>query len=157
MKKLTLKALSLIFSGISLPLGFACRQEGQKTNESFSKEDTIQVIQTALDDPALDSIFRLAYPGKAMKLVSNKIIKPDYEIIYKGRQVLIVDYDSTLYNPTSFPTPPKFYGSVTFFKKVSNKEIIIYLLFRSISQTVDFIMVESDGRWKVKSRSFGKI
>ncbi|WP_128546470.1 hypothetical protein [Larkinella soli] len=135
----------------------SCQKKSRHNEDAFSRSDTIAVMQTALEDPQLDSIFHLAYSGKKMKLVSNEYLKSDYILFYKGTQVQIVDYDSTLHNPTFYPTPGRFYGEIAIFRRLPNGEVKIVLIFRGSGTAADFIGTKKNDRWQITKRIFGKI
>ncbi|GAB3899601.1 hypothetical protein GCM10028803_21010 [Larkinella knui] len=109
-----------------------------------------------MEDPQLDSIFHLAFPGQNLKLVSNEIVKPTYKIMVQGKSIPVVDYDSTT-NEIRFFYPGRFFGSVMMFKKHKEQEVDLYLLFRGAGLTADFKIIKTDDQWQVINRVFGKV
>ncbi|WP_421830340.1 hypothetical protein [Larkinella sp.] len=124
---------------------------------NLSKKDTIAVIETALADSTLNSIFLESFSGKNLKIVSNEFVLPDYKIAFKGKQIPIVSYDSTLHNPTFYPIPARFYGEVFQFKLLPDQQVAIYLLFRGTGLTADYTVRKSNGKWQITKRVLGKI
>ncbi|GAB3899608.1 hypothetical protein GCM10028803_21030 [Larkinella knui] len=123
----------------------------------LSQKDTIAIIETALADHELNSILYGSFPGKNMKIVSNEFVKPGYKITFNGKHVPIVNYDSTLHNPTFYPIPARFFGEVFYFKTQSDQQINIYLLYRGTGLTTDFSIKKINNKWQVTKRIFGKI
>ena len=135
----------------------SCQEKARTDVTGLSQKDTIAVIETALSDKTLNSIFLESFPGKNLKIVSNEFVLPDYEIDFKGKHVPIVSYDSTLHNPTSYPILSRFFGEVFYFKAQSDQQVAIYLLFRGTGQTADYTVRKLDGKWQITKRVFGKI
>ncbi|GAB3899613.1 hypothetical protein GCM10028803_21040 [Larkinella knui] len=123
---------------------------------NFSRNDTISVIQTALEDAKLDSIFKMAFPGKELKLVRNNYVKSDYKVIYRGKQTLIVNYDSSYYYPSNDPKAARFFGVVNLFKRISKDQAKVVLLFHGIGVVADFHVDRVDEKWQISKRVLGR-
>jgi hypothetical protein len=134
----------------------SCQEKARTVEMNLSKKDTIAIIETALADSTLNSIFLESFPGKNLKIVSNEFVLPDYEIAFKGKHIPIVSYDSTLHNQTSYPVPARFFGEVFYFKTQPDQQVTICLLFRGTGQTADFNIKKLNNKWQVTKRVFGK-
>lgn len=145
---------SVLFSFVFFCL--SCQKKTRTDQTNLSQKDTIAIIETALSDQKLDSLIYRFFPGKTPKLISNEYVKPHYKIVFKGKYVPIVSYDSTLHNPTFYPIPVRFFGEVFHFKKVSDQQVSIYLLFRGTGLTADFTIKKFNNKWQVTKRIYGK-
>ena len=131
--------------------------KAHNNESSFSRTDTISVIKTALEDTKLDSIFKMAFPGKELKLVRNQYVKADYKVIYQGKQTLIVNYDSSYYYPSNDPKSARFFGVVNLFKSISKDQAKVVLVFYGVGVVADFLVVRVDEKWQVSKRVLGRI
>ncbi len=129
----------------------SCQEKARTKEMNLSRNDTLAIIETALADSTLNSIFLESFPGKNLKIVSNEFVKPDYEIDFKDKPIPIVSYDSTLYNPA------RFFGEVFQFKVLPDQQVAIYLLFRGTGLTADYTVRKSNGKWQITKRVLGKI
>ncbi|RRB02806.1 hypothetical protein [Larkinella rosea] len=136
----------------------SCHQKNGEFNTGFfAKEDTIAIIQTALEDVKLDSIFQLAFPGRKLKLVRNDIVKSDYDIMFRGQHTLIVSYDSSYYYFSDDPKAARFFGVVNLFKRISTNQARVVLVFYGIGVTADFLVDRVDNKWIISKRIIGRI
>ncbi len=157
MKRLII-AISLFVIVHSFLLWFSsCQTRQKKQNLSFSRADTITIIKTALEDAKLDSIFQLAFLGKELKLVRNQYVKADYKVIYRGKQTLLVEYDSSYYHPSNDPKAARFFGVVNLFKSISKDQAKVVLVFHGIGVVADFVVDRVDEKWQVSKRVLGRI
>ncbi|WP_439417356.1 hypothetical protein [Larkinella sp. GY13] len=118
--------------------------KSHNNESSFSRTDTIASIQTALEDVKLGSIFKMSFPGKELKLVRNQYVKADYKVIYRGKQTLLIEYDSSYYHPSNDPKAARFFGVVNLFKSISKDQAKVVLVFHGIGIVADFLVDRVD-------------
>jgi hypothetical protein len=141
----------------SIIFWFSCQKKTPTDKAILSQKDTISIIRTALEDVKLDSIFKLAFPGKELKLVRNQYVKADYKVIYRGKQTLLVEYDSSYYHPSNDPKAARFFGVVNLFKSISKDQAKVVLVFHGIGVVADFLVDRVDEKWQVSKRVLGRI
>ena len=136
---------------------FSCQKKTPTDKAILSKKDTISIIQTALKDVKLDSIFQLAFLGIELKLVRNQYVKADYKVIYRGKQTQLVEYDSSYYHPSNDPKAARFFGVVNLFKSISKDQAKVVLVFHGVGVVADFLVDRVDEKWQVSKRVLGRI
>ncbi|WP_128546876.1 hypothetical protein [Larkinella soli] len=124
--------------------------------ENLSKSDTLELLQTMLNDKKLDSLLSFAFKGKPLKIVRNEIIQKDYRLIFNDIPVQFSNIDSTSEELFDW-TRPKFFTQVRYLKILKGEHAEISMSWKGIGLLSRYKFKKNyQGRWQITERHFGR-
>ncbi|AQG80648.1 hypothetical protein [Spirosoma montaniterrae] len=136
-------------------LGLRCTNRVDD-NQKFNVNDTTQLVQAVLNDDLLKAEIIRDFGEEPLKLVAGPVIKPDMQLTFANKfaQVVSLREDARQIHERY---PKKLYVSVPSVKLFGEDSATVRLLFHAGNATARFSMKNSNRKWIVVNREYGKL
>lgn len=131
-----------------------CNQH-QDADSPLSQNDTVAVLQTVLNDQNLVTDAALYLPELSLKLIQNKVVKPNYLLTFDRQAVKVVAIKEEG-REVREAYPKQFIVSFPMFKAINNDTVLLSMIVHSGNSTHLYTISQDDGRWQILSDQRGK-
>ena len=134
----------------------ACSQSPTR-DRHMSRADTLAVLQTAFNEQVLVRDASLYFPGQSLKLIQNKVIKPDYSLTFNGSDVKVINIAEE--GPAvGQANPGQFIISFPMFRAVHKDTVLLSMIIHAGNATDLYTMVRNGkGAWEIRADQRGKL